>query len=214
VGKGAVVFDLDGTLVDSRGDVLEAFRKGFESVGAPVPPDHQLVETIGLRLQDCFQRFLGDPERSAAGAAGFRAWYETHYRDRTLPFDGMDQMLHALAGRPMAVATMKKGLFARRLVEDFGWAKLLPVVVGAEEGLPPKPDPAMLLAALDCLGADPADSSYVGDTAIDARTADAAGVPFYFAAWGYGRLTPEDPEPRAVLVSPLELPALLDGGLP
>lgn len=211
-GSRAVVFDLDGTLVDSQGDVLLAFRKGFEAVGAPVPPETDLIATIGMRLQDCFERFLGDPERSAAGAAGFRAWYETHYRDLTRPFDGMGDALESLSPHPMAVATMKKGIFARLLVQDFGWNHLLPVVVGAEEGFPSKPDPAMLLAALERLGADPARSAYVGDTAIDARTAAAAGVPFFFAAWGYGTLGPSDPVPVRTLTTPADLTGILDGG--
>ncbi len=205
----AAVFDLDGTLIDSRLDVLAAFHYAFEKVKEPPPPDEMLVATIGHRLRDCFRPFLHDDARCDEAAVHFRTWYEGHYLDNTLPFPGIGQALQTLSTKmPLAIVTMKKGYFSRKLVTHFGWDDYISFVVGAEEGLPSKPSPAMLLFALEKLGIAPAASVYVGDTDIDAATASAAGSPFCFAAWGYGAMT-DGQRAIAALSAPEELPATL-----
>ncbi|MCI4398812.1 MAG: HAD family hydrolase [Acidobacteria bacterium] len=203
--NAAIVFDLDGTLIDSRRDVLAAFHHAFEALGEPAPEDDLLVATIGHHLRDCFRAFLKDSSRCDEAARQFRQWYDGHYLDATFPFPGIDGALQYLSSlAPLAVVTMKKGYYSRKIVTAFGWDKEISFVVGAEEGLPAKPDPAMLLFALEKLGASPEASFYVGDTDVDAATAEAARVPFLFAAWGYGKLAPGQ-KAQAVLQSPDDL---------
>lgn len=184
----AVVFDLDGTLVDSQLDVLGAFASAFDGLGLPKPPDEDLRGVIGLRLEDCFARFVGQDEALyKEGARLFREWYKDHYLDHTRPYPGTDEALRALARKvPIALCTMKKWQFARKILEALGWSDLFTEVLGSEEGFPAKPDPAMLLELCRRLGASPGEVLYVGDTAMDAGMAQRAGTPFAFAAYGYG----------------------------
>lgn len=190
----AIFFDLDGTLVDSSEDVLGAFGAAFSSMGVPEPPREDLLSVIGLRLEDCFARFLdGDPDRSAEGAASFRRHYRKHYLDRTQPYPGIPKSVRELSARyRLAVATMKRGDFARDIVRAFGWLGVFERVIGAEEGYPPKPDPTMLQALCRSLDIRPDEAVYVGDTALDVRMACAARVPVFFAEYGYGQLDEAD----------------------
>jgi phosphoglycolate phosphatase len=207
----AIIFDLDGTLIDSHMDILAAFAKAFEGLGVTMPPEERLISVIGRRLEDCFATFLnGDARRGDEGARLFRAWYRDHYRDATRPYPGAEEALRRLVDRlPLGVCTMKKGLYAREIIRSFGWDVLFRAVVGSEEGLPPKPDPAMLLETCRQLGARPEESLYVGDTPLDARMALSAGVPFAFAAYGYGSLDGEsDLQPRVLVRSAADLGAL------
>lgn len=204
----AIIFDLDGTLIDSQEDILAAFSKAFSGLGAPLPERDQLLSVIGRRLEDRFSQFLGGD--GAEGARLFRAWYEGHFLDTTRPFDGVDESLRALENRfSMALCTMKKGIYARRLVGAFGWEDLLGTVLGSEEGFAPKPSPAMLLESCRRLDVRAAESFYVGDTALDAQMAAAAGMPFLFVKWGYGdRRDLKGLPVQAILESPKELGVL------
>jgi phosphoglycolate phosphatase len=186
----AIIFDLDGTLLDTKEDILAAFAKAFAGLGLPMPPSESLIAVIGRRLEDCFAAFLdGDAARSAEGARLFRSWYAGHYRDRTRPYPGVQEALQALARKlPLAVCTMKKGPYARELVDSFGWSPLFRCVLGSEEGFPPKPDPGMLEEVCRRLAVEPGQALYVGDTSLDALMARRAGAPFAFAAYGYGSL--------------------------
>ena len=204
----AIIFDLDGTLLDTRDDILAAFGKAFEGLGIPAPPPQKLVSVIGKRLEDCFAVFLDDDEaRSAEGARLFRSWYADHYRDRTRPYPGVEEALARLASRHrLAVCTMKKGIYARALVDSFGWGPLFRSVLGSEEGFPAKPDPAMLLELCRRLDVEPEGVLYVGDTSLDAEMARRAGASFAFAAYGYGSL--ENQPVQVVLSSPEDLSVL------
>ena len=200
----AILFDLDGTLIDSETDIQGAFASAFEGLAVPLPPEEDLRAVIGLRLEDCFAQFLdGDGERATEGARLFREHYKDHYLDGTRPYPGADEALRALAARvPLALCTMKKWQFARKIVAAFGWDGLFRQVLGSEEGFAAKPDPAMLLELCRRLEVEPAQILYVGDTELDARMAQAAGAPFAFAAYGYG-----DPGKVAALPSVARLGA-------
>lgn len=184
----AIIFDLDGTLIDSEPDIQRAFASAFDGLGARLPPPGALRNVIGMRLEDCFARFLdGDPARSKEGARLFREYYRDHYLDTTRPYAGADEALRALAARaPLALCTMKKWQFARKIVHAFGWDDLFRQVLGSEEGFAAKPDPAMLLELCRRLEVPPSEILYVGDTEMDGLMAQAAGAPFAFAAYGYG----------------------------
>lgn len=182
------VFDLDGTLIDSQEDVLSAFAAGFGALGLPMPPKERLLRVIGLRLETCFLPFVGGNEALAAeGARRFRERYAAHHLDRTRPYPGASQALEALSRRhSLGLCTMKRHDFMEKLLRAFRWEGHFRSVLGSEEGFPPKPDPAMLREVLRRLGAAPREALYVGDTWMDAAMAEAAGVPFAFAAYGYG----------------------------
>ena len=201
----AVFFDLDGTLVDSSGDVLAAFRSAFLGLGEPVPAPEVLLSVIGLRLEDCFAGLVGGgEERSAEGARLFRKYYRDHFLDQTLPYPGIPKAVRELSARhALAVATMKKGEFARAIVRAFGWLGTFARVIGAEDGYPSKPDPTMLQALCRSLDIRPDEAVYVGDTSLDVRMAAAARVPVFFAAYGYGTLGDEE---RALANGVIETP--------
>jgi phosphoglycolate phosphatase len=210
----AIIFDLDGTLIDSAPDIQRAFASAFDGLGAHRPPPKELRNVIGMRLEDCFSRFLdGDQERSKEGARLFREFYQDHYLDATRPYPGADEALRALAARaPLALCTMKKWQFARKIVRAFGWEEIFVQVLGSEEGFAAKPHPAMLLEMCRRLEMPPAEILYVGDTEMDGLMAQAAGSPFVFAAYGYGILEDSIRHPRTrVLLSASEIAGLLTG---
>ncbi len=184
----AFIFDLDGTLIDSAQDILRAFASAFEGLRVAKPPEAELRAVIGTRLEDAFAGFLsGDRARAEEGARLFREFYKDHYLDATTPYPGAGEALRTLALRaPLALCTMKKWQFARKIVHDFGWDDFFTQILGSEEGFPAKPDPAMLLELCRRLEAPPSGILYVGDTEMDAHLAQAAGAPFAFAAYGYG----------------------------
>lgn len=188
LGPRAIVFDLDGTLLDSQEDVLAAFAAGFSALGLPLPPRERLLRVIGLRLESCFLPFVGGDEALAAeGARRFRERYAAHHLDRTAPYPGAAEALEALSRRcPLGLCTMKRHDFLTKILRAFSWEDRFQAVLGSEEGFPPKPDPAMLREVLRRLGTPPQEALYVGDTWMDAAMAEAAGVPFAFAAYGYG----------------------------
>jgi len=207
----AVFFDLDGTLVDSQEDVLAAFAASFERLKRPLPPRERLLEVIGIRLEDCYMPFLGGDERLCRKAAGyFREYYRGHFLDRTRPYPGIPRALRELSARTsLAVATMKKGRFAREVVRGCGWMGTFRRVIGSEEGYPPKPDPTMLQALCRSLEVPPEQAVYIGDTHLDLQTARAASIRFYFAGWGYGNLDEADSDGLSgVFSDPKELEEL------
>jgi phosphoglycolate phosphatase len=186
----AVVFDLDGTLIDSKKDILGAFHSAFDSLGKERPSDDALMHTIGYRLEECFYPFLEKNEELCSKAAiAFREYYKDHYLDQTIPYDGIDDSLKKLSlDVPLGLATMKKGYYARKILHAFGWDSLFKSVSASEEGLKSKPDPEMLFKVISDLGVKPEETLYIGDTSIDLEMATRAKVPFLFADWGYGSL--------------------------
>jgi 2-phosphoglycolate phosphatase len=186
----AVLFDLDGTLVDTAPDLGHAANLVRAAEGlAPLPvADYRPVASAGARglLKVAFGI---DPDHAsfAARREQFLAHYRASLSRESRLFDGMEAALAAFerAGVRWGIVTNKPQWLTDPLVEDLALARRSAVTLGAIDGLKPKPAPDALLRACGMLGLAPADCVYVGDDLRDVTAARAAGMPVVAAGWGY-----------------------------
>ena len=181
--RRAVVFDLDGTLIDSLPDIVWSFRAAFDAEGLPAPDAADVRAGIGPPLEDMAAAFVSDAAKVAAVCDAYRSIYPRHFTERTRPFPGVVEVLAELRRRDwlLAVATTKRTAMARELVEALGLDTFLDHVQGSD-GLPHKPAPDVVLAALAALSAEGA--WMVGDTVTDLQAGRAAGLRTYGVSWG------------------------------
>jgi phosphoglycolate phosphatase len=182
----AWLFDLDGTLVDSRVDIAVSANHARATVGLGPRPQEEIFGFIGEGAERLIERTLGPglAARVPAALAAWREHYERHMLDHTRLYPGVLEALQALDG-PRAIVTNKPGPSARQLVQALGLDRLCPLVVGGGDVPEKKPDPASVRLALSRMGAD-GRAVLVGDSRIDAATARAAGIGFVGVLWGLG----------------------------
>ncbi len=181
-----VVFDWDGTLIDSTAAIVHAIRASAADLGLPVPTREQASHVIGLGLFEAIRAAVPMIERNRMPAYVER--YRHHYlrRDADLvPFEGVPQLLSELAdsGAWLAVATGKSRVGLNRALDQMGWTARFLTTRCADEGAP-KPDPWMLRDIGDELGIDPSGMVMVGDTTHDLGMARAAGAAAIAVAYG------------------------------
>lgn len=186
----AVVFDLDGTLVDSAPDMARAINGVLTGRGRRALSLKEVVSFIGSGARILVQRSLratGGIDGEDDALAEFLSRYETGVEHDTVLYEGVLEMLGALraAARPLALCTNKPEAPARDLCARLGLAPYFPVIVGGDTLPVLKPDPAPLRHAIAGIGVDPARTLYVGDSETDYKTARAAGVDFAFVEGGY-----------------------------
>lgn len=178
----AVVFDLDGTLVDSLHDIVTTFVAAFTNLGLAAPPPTAVRGLVGGPLEDMYAAFA--PARAVpALTADYRANYPHNYMRTSRPYPGVVELLTALGdnGHPRVVATTKRSDVARRFVAAMGLETLLDHVQGTDD-FPHKPAPDVIWRALDAVGAT--GSWMVGDTVTDVQAGKAAGLKTYAVSWG------------------------------
>jgi phosphoglycolate phosphatase len=173
----AVVFDLDGTLVDSYGPIATSLNAARAAFGLAPVPESQVRREVGHGLETLVARHLG-AGNVAEGVRVFRATYEDVFAAGTRPLPGVPEVPAELAARGirLAVASNKPARFGRRIVAQVGLGEAIAVVLGPDCGVPTKPDPAMLRRAMRELGVVPDETIYVGDMPLDVVTAREAGV--------------------------------------
>ncbi|MEU8825799.1 HAD-IA family hydrolase [Streptomyces sp. NPDC048636] len=206
----AIVFDLDGVLVDSFGVMRQAFTVAYrEVVGPGEPPFAEYSKHLGRYFPD-IMRIMGLP------LAMQEPFVRESYRlaDQVRMFDGVPDLLRSLrAGRfGLAVATGKSGPRARSLLDGLGVLALFEHVLGSDEVANAKPAPDIVLRAMELLGVGPDETMMIGDAVTDLTSARAAGVTAVAALWGES--DPADllaAEPDAILHTPGELLALCRG---
>lgn len=190
-----VIFDLDGTLVDSAPDLAAALGLALRDLGLPPHDVDAVRRMIGEGQRVLVERALrqagADPEQPGLldqAIVRFRAHYGAHLVERTRPYPGVEETLAALARRslPLAVATNKPGAWARQIVAALGLMPHLRWVLGEDDVGRRKPDPLLLHTLCQQAGVPPAAALFVGDSAIDARTAEAAGMDMVLCTYGYG----------------------------
>ncbi len=185
-----VVFDLDGTLLDTYEDIADSLNAALAELGRPALPSDLVKYYIGGGVEALIGRALGPdatPETSATCTARFREEYSRRWACKTHPFHGVQQLLDALAERRvrMAVLSNKPDRATRDCVARFFPAERFEVVAGAQPGIPRKPDPTGARLVAQQLHARPDEILYLGDTAADMQTAVAAGMYPVGVTWGY-----------------------------
>jgi phosphoglycolate phosphatase len=214
-GKRAVIFDLDGTLVDTASSITQALNRVRSRRGGLQPLSVGAVKQWISLGSDALVRYAlaetcRDPETDTAE---FRAEYANIRTDPECLYEGIRDALDMLAsaGLMLAVCSNKPQRLCVKVLEDTGVRGYFPVVIGGDAVANPKPHPEHLLAAMRTLGSSCSQTVYVGDSSIDLLSAQAAGVSFLLARYGYGDL-PLLQMDRATMRSfdsPKDLPALL-----
>lgn len=175
-----VVYDLDGTLADTAGDLASSVIRTVERELGFRPARGEVVSAVGWGARNLIQTVIGPAhaDRTDAVLAAFRADYRAHLVVETGPYDGIPELLAdvATAGGTQAVLTNKPGPLSRELVRRLGLDGHLAAVLGPEDVPAEKPAPGGLLALLERLGTRPDDAVMVGDMETDVDCARAAGV--------------------------------------
>lgn len=187
--KHAVIFDLDGTLLNTLGDLRAATNHALEVRGLPPHSMEEIRQFIGngIRLLICRAMPEGTPEAEIDAALDdFKAYYAAHIHDRTVPYDGIPQLLTALRKRGIKVAVLSNKIdsASQQLIEYFFPGKT-DVVFGEHVGVPRKPDPISCRMVMQQLGVQPEQVLYVGDSGTDMQTAKNAGLYAVGVTWGF-----------------------------
>ncbi len=214
MGCDAVVFDLDGTLLDTLEDLAASMNRTLAAHGFPPHP------------VDSYRYFVGQGMASLARAAapegtpgealdsvrrGMEADYAEHWAVATRPYPGIPEAIAALRGRglPLAVFSNKPDRFTKIVVERFFPAGAFAHVQGAKEGVPMKPDPAGALEIARELGVPPERTAYVGDTDTDMKTGAAAGMYTVGVEWGFRPELLRDNGAVVIVARPEDLPGVI-----
>jgi 2-phosphoglycolate phosphatase len=177
-GYRAVVFDLDGTLLDSYEGIREALNPVLVHFGKEPVTVGQVRFMVGEGLPRLIEKAIG-PEMVEEGVRLFRERYRETANSGSALFHDAEEVMSELGRRgvPMSIASNKPALFSRQILESLGIASRFVFVGGPDMGFLPKPDPGMALAALEAMGTTAAETLFVGDMPIDVQTARAVGMP-------------------------------------
>jgi phosphoglycolate phosphatase len=183
---GPVIFDLDGTLVDSISDIAAAMNHVLARAGMPTHDLAAYAAFVGEGAAMLVRRAAPEGADVDALLAAFVEHYAAHCMDATRPYPGIGALVGELRarGRRLGVLSNKPDALTQEIVAACFPAGTFTAIAGDLPGVPRKPDPTSALALAERLGAAPADCWLVGDTAIDIRTASAAGMRSIAVGWG------------------------------
>lgn len=211
-----VIFDLDGTLLDTLADLTDSVNHAMETFGFPLHTIDEVRTFVGNGAPKLLERSmpqgLENPNYEAALAA-FKAHYAAHCEDKTKPYDGVPEMLAELKrqGYHMAVVSNKFDGAVKKLCKKY-FGEFIAVSIGESAEVKRKPAPDTVYRAIRELGCDGSRAVYVGDSEVDIRTAKNASLPCISVTWGFRteeKLRSEGAREELIIRSPQALVPLL-----
>lgn len=185
----ALIFDLDGTLIDSKQDLIHSVNAMLRELGRGELPEGTISGYIGHGAPQLVARAIGEgcPEEERQRALEFfLRYYETHKMDTTCAYPEVGETLEKLAGMPMAVLTNKPVRISVRILDAMELSKYFQVIYGGNSFETKKPDPLGARAILRELGVEPQETLFVGDSEVDVQTARNAGTLAAAVNYGFG----------------------------
>ena len=189
--KDTVVFDLDGTLLDTLDDLMNSVNYALESNGYPARTRDEVRRFVGNGILLLMQRALPSGQEHPDFEkvfAGFKEHYGIHCNDLTKPYDGIMELLELLKekGVKMAIVSNKADFAVKELSEIY-FKGIIPVAIGEKEseGIRKKPAPDTVMEALRQLGSTTENAVYVGDSEVDLATAENCGMDYILCEWGF-----------------------------
>ncbi len=213
-----LIFDLDGTLINTIDDLGQACNHALSACGFPTHKIEDYPRLVGNGINKLIERALPEEHRNEATMLRLReyfvSFYDQHNCDLTRPYDGIPELLQTLkvAGHTLAVASNKYQAATEKIVAHF-FPNTFDVVLGERVGVPRKPDPQIvwdILASLPSTINHKPSTLYVGDSLVDAATAKAANLPFVACTWGFcTKEQLQTAQPNYMVNHPSEILALL-----
>lgn len=209
--KSLLIFDLDGTLLNTIADLGEACNTALAQYGYPTHRADEYPHLVGNGVNKLIERALPEGEKSEENILRLRSvfvpYYNAHLREHTQPYEGMVEVVRSLreCGYRLAVASNKYDAAAKQLVRHY-FGEQFDLVYGEREGVRRKPDPQIVYDIMQALRVGREGVLYAGDSDVDMQTAHNAGVDAVGCSWGFcerGRL--EEMSPKYLIDSPMEL---------
>ena len=174
----SILFDLDGTLVDSREDITASVNEVREICGLQPLPLDEVARMVGLGIRVLLRRALGDVSSLEIDEAVklFRSHYREHCLDKTLLYPGVEETLQALSALPQGVVSNKPEEFCRKILQGLGVADRFGVILGGDSTAEKKPHPEPIFKALLALQTPASGAILVGDSPVDVNAGRQAGV--------------------------------------
>jgi phosphoglycolate phosphatase len=212
----ALIFDLDGTLIDSKLDLALSINAMLKRMGRPELAHDEIFGMVGNGAPVLVRRALGaenletaSDEEADTGLACFLSYYRNHMLDNTVTYPGVREGLALLENRPMAVLTNKPVHFSRAILDGLGLSRYFRYVYGGNSFEKKKPHPMGVETLLRELNAKPAEAMIVGDSEVDIQTARNSGIWACGVTYGLGAEGLRAFPPDLMLDSLTELPAYL-----
>ncbi len=183
-----VIFDFDGTLIDSKYDIASSVNLTLEDLGLPVRSTEEIFGFVGDGVKRLLRLSVGEDNQAQyeEALAVFREHYLMHCLDTTQFYPGLERVFEKLNGCPKAIATNKSLEYTLRIVEGLGVQNWFAAIESPKETWDLKPDPGMLFRILEKLQIKPEGTVLVGDSTNDVRAAKAAGMRACAVGYGYG----------------------------
>jgi pyrophosphatase PpaX len=207
-----VLFDLDGTLIDSIELIMNAARHAFGSRAGPAPTDDEFMAGIGQPLLTQFGPYVQTPAEMEHLIAEYRTYQLANHDRLTTLYDGVAEVVDTLRsqGHRLGIVTSKMDAIARRSLKHVGLEGQIEVLVGCDATNRHKPDPEPVRFALERMGSTPEQAVFIGDSPFDVQAGNGAGVQTIAVTWGaFSRDTLMAAEPSFVLERPHEIPPLI-----
>ncbi len=213
-----IVFDLDGTLVDTAPDLINALNFVLDREGLAPVPLHAARNLIGAGARRLIERGLelegrhASPQDIARLTADFIDYYADHIAEASRPFEGLESALDELSSRGFrfAVCTNKLEWLSKRLLDQLGLSGRFAAICGADTFGVSKPDPAILRETIARAGGEISSSIMVGDAGTDIGVARRAGVPVIGVSFGYTEVPIAELEPDRLIAHMRELPGAVE----